>query len=391
MPEFIVNRTAVVPELREERVAGRRFVVAPAVLAVPGVLNGEMVELAELARAARTGNGAPIVIRHPKGDDGRPVSANSPHIGNIGHLYNLSAAGDRLRGEAWIDVDLASLTDDGRDVLRRVQTGEILENSLGWWRDSQPSDQADFSAYARNIVIDHYAILPDEPGACSVNDGCGIPRVNSQDAGGGNAAAGGSAAPSWGERIMERLNTILERIMSTNSSNDRDALIQRLAAAENIGLTAEQLGGLGDDVLAAFDRASTVAAPATVAANSSNAAPQAAGEGVDGQPAAEGNGELEALRATVAQLTEQMSALTANAAEQRQTARQERIAELAANSAVAFTAEELEGFSDEQLGVLAGKLRPARFGGRPAPGSLSTNNDDGGQIIDMPMPVFKQA
>src|SRR5690606_34228172 len=131
---FVANQGQLLPEIREENVAGKRFLIAPAVFAVPGILNGEMVELAELARAAVSGNGVPITIGHPVDEFGRAISANHPSVPNIGRIYNLSAV-DKLKGEAWIDIDLANMTAEGQEILRRVRAGEVLENSLGWWRD----------------------------------------------------------------------------------------------------------------------------------------------------------------------------------------------------------------------------------------------------------------
>lgn len=384
MRELITYQVELLPEIREEKILNKYFLIAPAVFAVPGILNGEMVELGELARAAVSGNGVPIVISHPHDEQGNPISANHPSVPNIGRVYNLTAM-DKLKGEAWIDVDLANMTAEGQEILRRIRAGEVMENSLGWWRDLEPATQAGFSGHARNIVLDHYAILLNEEGACSINDGCGIPRVNSKGVVvncqcqniGGDAIAPteNKKNPPLGERILSQINKLVELIMK-NNSKQRDELVGRLAAVESIGLDAEQLAALDDDVLAAFDRAVSVQ-DAGVTEITAEVEEVVEVEETD-------NDELETLRRDHDALKRQVETLTANAANQRKERRAEYISALIANASVPFSAQELEGFGDEQLEVLAAKFKPARFNGRAAPGFNANDNDY--ELVEAPMP-----
>lgn len=58
----------------------------------------------------------------------------------------------------------------------------LLEVSTGYWHDGRQQagsfDGEPYREVQRSLLSDHLAILPNERGACSVNDGCGTPRVN---------------------------------------------------------------------------------------------------------------------------------------------------------------------------------------------------------------------
>jgi hypothetical protein len=164
---------------------GRHHLVVPAIGIVEGVLNGELVLRQDFACHVESWNGRPVTLRHPD-DDGKPVSANSPDIierFQIGTMFNAHLVGDRLRAELWIDAQKArTLGKDGVTLLERLENGTPTEVSTGYFRDLDPTlgdwDGVPYAGIARNIKPDHIAILPDQVGACSLNDGCGTPRSN---------------------------------------------------------------------------------------------------------------------------------------------------------------------------------------------------------------------
>jgi 2'-5' RNA ligase len=171
---------------RRELLSGREYVIAPVIAVRHGVLNGEMVPAEEIGHFIQSWNGIPTPIGHPS-VRGISISANSPEIIERcpGRFWNASFDGERLHGEIWLDVQRAEqIGGDAWDALRRIEAGEPTDVSVAYWRDLEevPGSFAGESYYgiARNLRPDHVAILLRERGACSWEDGCGVPRTNSE-------------------------------------------------------------------------------------------------------------------------------------------------------------------------------------------------------------------
>jgi hypothetical protein len=171
---------------RYETMQEHVYMVVPVVMMVEGVHSGShgpVLHLAnELGRFPESWNGIPVTINHPQNADGNYVSANSPDILEswaVGQIFNSRIDGDSLKAEAWIDVEKCQAISP--ETLQRISDGEILEVSVGVFSDEETSDGEfngeTYRAIARNHRPNHLAILPDNVGACSVNDGCGI-RTN---------------------------------------------------------------------------------------------------------------------------------------------------------------------------------------------------------------------
>jgi len=174
---------------RREQWNGREYLVAPACLIVPGVLQGSKGSLYyppdELAKNVKAWNGKPLTLYHPIDPaTGEHVSADSPGIisrQGIGVLRNVHANG-RLTGETWFDIEKTANADKrfGTDVLRRLQTNTPVELSTGLYTENTPAPKGAsyngraYDFVARDYKPDHLAILPTQTGACSINDGCGV-------------------------------------------------------------------------------------------------------------------------------------------------------------------------------------------------------------------------
>jgi hypothetical protein len=83
----------------------------------------------------------------------------------------------------WIDINKANeLGGDALKVLERLEAGLPVEVSTAYFRDLEPATGefggVPYIAIARNLRPNHLALLPDDVGACSWQDGCGAPRVN---------------------------------------------------------------------------------------------------------------------------------------------------------------------------------------------------------------------
>lgn len=164
---------------------GKEYTVVPATIIVAGVLNGELVPADELAFNPSGWNGRPIPLRHPQ-VNGEYVSANDPSVIEtqvLGQFFNAQFDTDRIKGEMWLDTEkIQRLGGDALTVLQRIQAGEVVEVSTGYFasfvEQAGEYNGKAYSAIQNSIVPDHIALLPDEVGACSVANGCGANRVN---------------------------------------------------------------------------------------------------------------------------------------------------------------------------------------------------------------------
>jgi len=179
-------------ELRTESHLGREFLVVPVVALVEGVLQGMNAPVPELALSSEFGkipdgwNGRPIVMNHPV-VDGVAVSANSPAVleaFSFGMMFNTHVEDSKLKSEAWLDVARAAeIGGEIQETVERIQAGEMVEISTGLWTDTEEKkgrwNSKEYGAVWHNIVPDHLAFLSKGvKGACSVEDGCGTPRMN---------------------------------------------------------------------------------------------------------------------------------------------------------------------------------------------------------------------
>lgn len=166
---------------------GKPYIVAPVVAIVAGVLNGELVTADEIGNGFGSWNGRPVTLDHPmKG--GIHVSANDPGIWEeyvVGQLFNTQFVDRRLKGEIWIDVELANKSTDGKDLLSMLSQSKPIEVSTAYFRqlleDSGTYNGKEYQAKALDLKPDHLAILLHATGACSWGDGCGVPRINERE------------------------------------------------------------------------------------------------------------------------------------------------------------------------------------------------------------------
>lgn len=161
---------------------GRDHIVVPVIMARADVaMNGCRIPLDELFPDAW--NGVPVTIGHPNVGNGFS-SANDPDIMSnwaIGHIFNSSLDQLMLRGEAWIDVARCEALRPG--LVDHLESGEPLDVSTGYFSKKVKSpgvlNGRRYSALDTEINPDHLALLPDEIGACSWDDGCGV-RTNKE-------------------------------------------------------------------------------------------------------------------------------------------------------------------------------------------------------------------
>lgn len=169
---------------REVKKDGREYLVVNGVAIVEGVLNKYFVPFEEFGAFEKDWDGVPLVLRHPKQNNG---SARVPHpdVPVIGNFYSasLDSTNRRMTGEYWFDKATLLAFDEGKKIHNDILAGKMIETSTGYYAglEQNPGDfkGITFIGIQRNIHPDHIAVLPDEVGACSIKDGCGINRNSS--------------------------------------------------------------------------------------------------------------------------------------------------------------------------------------------------------------------
>lgn len=191
---FHVQASADTSSVRNETFMGREFLVIPIVCLVQGVLhsaNAEAPELAlysEFAAVPAGWNGRPLMMNHPS-INGEPTYANQPKILEafaFGYLFNTIGDIDTLslKSEAWIDVlRVTELGGEVQTTIDRINAGETIEVSTGLFCATLESsglyNGIKYEGIWQNIVPDHLAFLSEGSiGACSIEMGCGTPRIN---------------------------------------------------------------------------------------------------------------------------------------------------------------------------------------------------------------------
>jgi hypothetical protein len=187
---FLQTLNVQVGKIRRERMNGRSYIVAPFVSLGPRVLNGSKGALYyprdEIEANPGVWNNIPLTLGHPVDPvTNFPVSASDPGVKEriqLGHIHKDRTENGWRKGEAWFDEELTK--NKAPEVYEKISKGEVLNLSTGLYTDNEelqgtaPTGQH-YDYIARNYRPDHLAILPNQDGACSPSQGCGI-NMNSK-------------------------------------------------------------------------------------------------------------------------------------------------------------------------------------------------------------------
>jgi hypothetical protein len=254
-------------KVQKRTIHGREFLVAPITILAPGVLNGSKGALyyppEEIARNHADWNGIPILINHST-VNGQSVSGRDPKVWEsqgVGHVYNSRITRD---GRQVVDgyFDAAALKRINSDVYQRILSGQPVSVSTGLFTQNEPAKGSDhrgrpYTYVARGYKPDHLAILPDQPGACSIEDGCGVlinmktdnafcptgpgggvdPSCGKDDEGGGGPDETYKAAIDRTQKEMEGLN---KKLKKEPDDTKRETLLRRIRAASEENMMARR-------------------------------------------------------------------------------------------------------------------------------------------------------
>lgn len=158
--------------------------IVPVVMMVEGVHSGSRGALLhtteELRNSARQWENMPVVIDHPE-RNGQYISAHEDGVHTIGVVRDAKVEDGKLKAEAWLDERRTqaastiaySYIRENKPLEVSIGIFTVEEEIEGEWNGEQ------YSAIARNHQPDHLALLPEDRGACSWEDGCGI-RLNKE-------------------------------------------------------------------------------------------------------------------------------------------------------------------------------------------------------------------
>lgn len=194
MPKMIANRSAPADgatvrvnirsvmnaaKVRKVKRNGRDLLIVPsATLPDDVVMNGVKYPAAEIEASFKTLERTPAPLGHPI-INGKFVSARDPEGINVGYIgawnENVRREGGRVLLDKVIDVEVANRSEGGKAVLAAINAGGPVHTSTGLIAKLEAVNGAsDHKHIARSMVFDHDAILLNEDGAATPDDGVGM-------------------------------------------------------------------------------------------------------------------------------------------------------------------------------------------------------------------------
>lgn len=179
--------------IRREMYNGREHLVLPSyTLPANVVMNGGLYPSSEIDAHYKGIEGTLAPLGHPV-VEGQFVSAFSPEGINQGHIgawnRNVKKSGNRVFVEKWVDIEVASRHPNGIRLLERVAALEAgndvppIHTSIAVFLDQleAPAGSKGYDWVAKIHSVDHDAILLDEVGAATPEQGVGL-MVNADQA-----------------------------------------------------------------------------------------------------------------------------------------------------------------------------------------------------------------
>lgn len=186
-----INVTAAInsKQITKQTLDGREYYVLPSyTLPKNVVMNGVLYPEEEIDKHYKGLEGTLAPLGHPV-VNGKAVSAFtqeglSNYCGAANR--NVQKMGDRIYLEKWVDIQQAELNPNGRRLLERIRSIQDgtnkapIHSSVALFINRKPVavPNNEYEAIAEIMKMDHDAILLDEPGAATPEQGVGL-MVNS--------------------------------------------------------------------------------------------------------------------------------------------------------------------------------------------------------------------
>lgn len=177
----LVNSAAIRTETRN----GREVIVVPsATLPDNVVMNGIRYPAKAIEASFKSLERTLAPLGHPKAADGGFLNAKDPEAINRHHIgawnENVRREGGRVLLDKVIDVQAANACEGGKRVLAAIKAGKPIHTSTGLLATlNELNGDPEAKAEIAEMTFDHDAILLDEPGAATPEQGVGM-LVNGQ-------------------------------------------------------------------------------------------------------------------------------------------------------------------------------------------------------------------
>ncbi|EMJ5171289.1 DUF2213 domain-containing protein [Klebsiella aerogenes] len=175
--------------ITSETIDGKPHIVVRGITPVVDdiVMNRKLYPAAEIEKAYNTLERNPMPLGHPK-VDGKHVSARDVRAVNEYHvgawLQNVSHEGGKVTGDMYVNRQYAESSEKGRRLINRLDemlagtNSEPIHISTGLLYSgiaaNGESKGKKYNEIATNMMFDHVAVLLDEPGAGTPEEGVGI-------------------------------------------------------------------------------------------------------------------------------------------------------------------------------------------------------------------------
>lgn len=231
------------------------------------VMNGGLYPADEIKESFKSLEGTLAPVGHPtvngvfvKAGDAEAI--NSHYIGVWNK--NVSQVDGRVYIEKWIDVEFASKFEQGQQLLEAIEAGRPIHTSTGLvCKRELAVNQAGYNWIARDMRFDHDAILFDEPGAATPEDGVGM-MVNSEQLVVNAICPGLTTNGVLTGSYVQRREAISVALRERFGSNDNYVYVEDFDGSTAIYMDSTGLNSIGYEY--ADDNAVLIGSPESVKA-----------------------------------------------------------------------------------------------------------------------------
>ncbi len=195
---LLMNNAVTSAMVRKEEFQGEpHYMIASATMPDDIVMNGILYPAEEIARSYMQLEEAKAPVGHPE-RDGEFISANLTYsdrnFGIGAQVANVRRENGRVFHDTAINIEVANQSDRGKRVLDRVEaimngdSSNPIHTSTGIYLDRQDLDipmtnamGQEYKSIGSNLFFDHNAILLDEEGAATPEQGTGMAVNKSGD------------------------------------------------------------------------------------------------------------------------------------------------------------------------------------------------------------------
>lgn len=182
MSDLIINKLKINADLNAlptVPVNKIEYAVAPCTSVVTGVLNNIFYSSDVLNDSVSKWNNMPFTNGHTSTSARTPVMMNEYQIGFVADTqFN----NEKLTHNIYIDLNL--LKEKNEDQYNNIVEKKVIEVSTGLFgetvQQSGIHNNVEYESVMKLINPDHLALLHNEVGACSIDDGCGI-KLNKKE------------------------------------------------------------------------------------------------------------------------------------------------------------------------------------------------------------------